>query len=113
MGGPNKICSDKILTLTKNMMTVNEVWQGETISLEGEESYVMSYVSSHGKQQNYLWELVHKILMIFLEIQNSTEKAIIKMLDKFALDYHQLRENNCSDFWHWMYILSIIRMLLK
>ena len=50
MGGANNICSDKTRTLTKNMMTVKEVWQGETISLEVEdESYVVSYVSSHGK----------------------------------------------------------------
>ena len=70
MGGANNICSDKTRTLTKNMMTVKEVWQGETISLEVEdESFVVSYVSSHGKQQNYLWELVHEILMIFLVIQ--------------------------------------------
>ena len=70
MGGANNICSDKTATLTKNMMTFKEVWQGETISLEVEdESYVMSYVSSHRKQQNYLWELVHEILMIFLVIQ--------------------------------------------
>ena len=30
MGGANNICSDKTGTLTKNIMTVKEIWQGES-----------------------------------------------------------------------------------
>ena len=45
MGGANNICSDKTGTLTKNIMTVKEIWQGETIELDTEEmSFVMANV---------------------------------------------------------------------
>jgi magnesium-transporting ATPase (P-type) len=43
MGGANNICSDKTGTLTKNIMTVKEIWQGEEIKLNTEEEiYVMA-----------------------------------------------------------------------
>jgi Ca2+ transporting ATPase len=34
MGGANNICSDKTGTLTKNEMTVVELWQGEKVSIK-------------------------------------------------------------------------------
>ena len=37
MGGANNICSDKTGTLTKNEMTVTNVWQGRTIELDVEQ----------------------------------------------------------------------------
>jgi len=50
MGGANNICSDKTGTLTKNIMTVKEIWQGETIELDTEEmSFVMANVISNEK----------------------------------------------------------------
>ena len=50
MGGANNICSDKTGTLTKNIMTVKEIWQGETIELDTEEmSFVMANVISSEK----------------------------------------------------------------
>lgn len=37
MGGANNICSDKTGTLTKNEMTVTNIWQGRTIELDVEQ----------------------------------------------------------------------------
>jgi len=57
MGGANNICSDKTGTLTKNIMTVKEIWQGETISLNVEdEKYIMSNIISHKKSANLFLE---------------------------------------------------------
>lgn len=43
MGGANNICSDKTGTLTKNEMTVVNIWQGKTIKLKvSDKSYVMN-----------------------------------------------------------------------
>mmetsp|Transcript_30530 Transcript_30530/g.29997 ORF Transcript_30530/g.29997 Transcript_30530/m.29997 type:complete len:212 (-) Transcript_30530:1894-2529(-) len=50
MGGANNICSDKTGTLTKNIMNVKEIWQGETIELESEKlTYVMADVINNEK----------------------------------------------------------------
>lgn len=50
MGGANNICSDKTGTLTKNMMTVKEVWQGEVRSIQPEEKeYILSNIVPHEK----------------------------------------------------------------
>lgn len=50
MGGANNICSDKTGTLTKNIMTVKEIWQGEEIELNTEdEVYVMANLISDQK----------------------------------------------------------------
>ena len=98
MGGANNICSDKTGTLTKNMMTVKELWQGETISLEVEdESYVMANVISNEKTAKLFLEAWAWNTSGTSEDSNATEKAILKMLDKFGWDYHQLREKHCSD----------------
>ena len=37
MGGANNICSDKTGTLTKNEMTVTNLWQGEVIKIDTKE----------------------------------------------------------------------------
>ena len=37
MGGANNICSDKTGTLTKNEMTVVQLWQGESIKIKTDE----------------------------------------------------------------------------
>ena len=48
MGGANNICSDKTGTLTKNIMTVKEIWQGNTTELNTEDpEYVMDNIISN------------------------------------------------------------------
>lgn len=43
MGGANNICSDKTGTLTKNEMTVVNIWQGKTIKLKvSDKRYAMA-----------------------------------------------------------------------
>jgi Ca2+ transporting ATPase len=98
MGGANNICSDKTGTLTKNEMTVTNFWQNEIISLDVEkEMYTMS---DHIKNE--------KVAKLFLEgcacnttgtsiEANATEKAILKMLDKFSCDYQSMRSKHLVD----------------
>ena len=48
MGGANNICSDKTGTLTKNEMTVVQVWQGESIKfrIEDKKYNIGDYISN-------------------------------------------------------------------
>ena len=99
MGGANNICSDKTGTLTKNMMTVKEIWQGEQVSLEIEDdNYVMANVISDEKTARLFLQACAWNTSGTSEDSNATEKAILKMLDKFGWDYQQLREKYCSNF---------------
>lgn len=45
MGGANNICSDKTGTLTKNEMTVVELWQGERVKIKtSDQKYDMANI---------------------------------------------------------------------
>ena len=98
MGGANNICSDKTGTLTKNEMTVTDVWQGKPFKFdENAKEYV---TSNHIKDS--------KTAKIFLEgcacnthgtskEANATEMAILKMLDKFNCNYIEKRAKHLKD----------------
>ena len=98
MGGANNICSDKTGTLTKNQMTVKEIWQGEVRSLDPEmEKYNMNEVISNEKTANLFLEGCATNTSGTSEAANATEKAMLQMLDKFGCDYKGLRQKHCKD----------------
>lgn len=98
MGGANNICSDKTGTLTKNIMTVKEIWQGEVRSLDPElKEYVLKDVISHAKASKLFLEACACNTSGTSKAASATEKAILQMLDKFGCDYEALREKHCKD----------------
>jgi P-type Ca2+ transporter type 2B len=98
MGGANNICSDKTGTLTKNIMTVKEIWQGESCDLNTEEeSYVLANIISNQKAAKLFLEGCSCNTSGTSEVANATEKAMLQMLDKFGCDYAGLREKHCKD----------------
>jgi len=85
MGGANNICSDKTGTLTKNIMTVKEIWQGESAELNTEdETYVMANIISNQASAKLFLEACSCNTSGTSDAANATEKAILKMLDKFG-----------------------------
>ena len=98
MGGANNICSDKTGTLTKNIMTVKEIWQGNVFELDAEaETYKVDDVLPNKSAAKILLEGCACNTSGTSEVSNATEKAILKMLDKFGIDYQALRAKHCKD----------------
>mmetsp|Transcript_9465 Transcript_9465/g.9189 ORF Transcript_9465/g.9189 Transcript_9465/m.9189 type:complete len:973 (+) Transcript_9465:1130-4048(+) len=98
MGGANNICSDKTGTLTKNEMTVKEMWVGGLQSLDNEqkEYTIGDYIRDKKHADLFLQGLSCNTSGTSKEA-NATEKAILKMLDKFGCDYQDLRGQHCKD----------------
>lgn len=98
MGGANNICSDKTGTLTKNQMTVKEIWQGKVISLDPEQKeYNMGEHIANQKTASLFLEACACNTSGTSEVSSATEKAILKMLDKFGCNYEEMREKHCKD----------------
>lgn len=98
MGGANNICSDKTGTLTKNEMTVTTFWQNKVIQLnvEDEKYNMSSYIPSHKISKLMLEGCACNTSGTSKEA-NATEKAMLKMLDKFECDYEAMREKHLKD----------------
>lgn len=98
MGGANNICSDKTGTLTKNEMTVTTFWQNKIVQLnvEDEKYNMSSYIPNH-KIGKLLLEGCACNTHGTSKEANATEKAMLKMLDKFECDYEAMRKNHLKD----------------
>lgn len=80
------------------MMTVKEIWQGETISLQPEnEKYVMSEMISNEKAAKLFFQGISCNTTGTSEASSATEKAMLQMLDKFGCSYTDLRLIHCKD----------------
>lgn len=98
MGGANNICSDKTGTLTKNQMTVKEIWQGEIRSLDPElKVFNIAETIPHAKTAKLFMEACACNTSGTSDAASATEKAILVMLDKFGVDYKDLRGKHCKD----------------
>ena len=98
MGGANNICSDKTGTLTKNMMTVKEIWQGEIRSISPEDkTYTLNKLVPNEKIGKLFLEACACNTTGTSEDAGATEKAILQMLDKLGCNYKSLREHHCQD----------------
>ena len=96
MGGANNICSDKTGTLTKNEMTVTDVYQGAT----------SHKIKINDPQYNYNdYFKCKKVSDLFsqslscntqgnLDEASATELAMLKMLKKFGTDFEAVREQH-------------------
>lgn len=95
MGGANNICSDKTGTLTKNQMTVKEVWMGDFKSLDPEkEEYVIGDVVPDKNLASLFYQGCGCNTSGTSQEGSATEKAILQMLEKFGCDYEDLREKH-------------------
>lgn len=98
MGGANNICSDKTGTLTKNEMTVTEFWQGDVKKLDVEaDKYVMNDHIHNQVAAKLFLESCSCNTSGTSKAAGATEKAILKMLDKFGCNYEELREKHCKE----------------
>lgn len=98
MGGANNICSDKTGTLTKNEMTVTDIWMGDVKKLDAEqESYTMKDLVDNEHTYNMFTQGCACNTSGTSEAASATEKAILKMLDKFGIDYESMRAKHCKD----------------
>ena len=98
MGGANNICSDKTGTLTKNEMTVTEFWQGQVKVFDVEqEKYIINDHIKNSKASKLFIEGCACNTTGTHEEANATEKAILKMLNRFEVDYQALRHKHIKD----------------
>lgn len=98
MGGANNICSDKTGTLTKNEMTVTNFWQGESREFDVEAKvYQLSEHYPNPKVSKLFLEACACNTSGTSQEANATEKAILKMLDKYECDYIEMRSKHLKD----------------
>lgn len=98
MGGANNICSDKTGTLTKNMMTVTNIYQGQDIIIDVENPLI--------KPRSLITK--EKACNLFIQAcacnttgeigkTNATEEAILKLLNQFQVDFHKMRAEHLPE----------------
>ena len=98
MGGANNICSDKTGTLTKNEMTVTQFWQGKEVVLDvNSETYKMADYVPNQKVGKLFYEAWACNTIGTAAEANATEKAMLKMLDKFEWNYEGMREKHLKE----------------
>jgi Ca2+ transporting ATPase len=78
MGGANNICSDKTGTLTKNLMTVVNIWQGKVIKLRDKDmKYNMNeYISNPECAELFIQACTCNTLGTISDT-NATDKSIL------------------------------------
>ena len=93
MGGANNICSDKTGTLTKNEMTVVNIWQGKTIKLKvADKKYLMGdYIQNAQSAELFLQACTCNTLGN-IQDTNATDKSILQMVEKFGYKLFDYRE---------------------
>jgi Ca2+ transporting ATPase len=98
MGGANTICSDKTGTLTKNVMTVTNIWQGKDIIIEVEKQDIdpKSLISDEAARKLFIQSCACNSVGDIGKT-NATEEAILKMLKTFDVDFHAMRAEFLPD----------------
>ena len=92
MGGANNICSDKTGTLTKNQMTVTNVWQGKDHSINVENPHVdPASVLPNDKYRDLFIQGCACNTVGDIGKTNATEEAILKMLNQFQVNFQKMR----------------------
>jgi Ca2+ transporting ATPase len=93
MGGANNICSDKTGTLTKNEMTVTNVWNGKDHRLDVEAAKISpdTVLSDKAARDLFIQGCACNTVGDIGKT-NATEEAILKMLKQFGTDFHQMRD---------------------
>lgn len=96
MGGANNICSDKTGTLTKNEMTVTDVYQGTAthkITTEAPQYNYNDYFKCK-KVSDLFSQSLATNTQGNLNEASATELAMLKMLNKFGTDFEMVREQH-------------------
>ena len=91
MGGANNICSDKTGTLTTNVMTLTQIWNGSLKMVEtSQESFKPSDISNSQEYFDLFKVATCVNSSAFLlpeEKGSSTEISILKYMKKMGIDY--------------------------
>ena len=98
MGGANNICSDKTGTLTKNKMTVTNVWIGKdiTINVESAEIDPKSILTNQKSRELFIQGWACNTTGDIGKT-NATEEAILKLLNQFKVDFHEMRNEHLTE----------------
>lgn len=98
MGGANNICSDKTGTLTKNKMTVTNVWIGTDIPINVEMAEInASSILTHQKSRELFIQACACNTTGDIGKTNATEEAILKLLNQFKVDFNAMRKEHLTD----------------
>jgi P-type Ca2+ transporter type 2B len=107
MGGANNICSDKTGTLTKNEMTLVEIWQGKQITLNVEEKkYNMSDIIPNQQVADLFFQGTACNTTGDLKFSNATDLAILKFLHKAGLNFEEKRNYHLPEGFTWFQFTS-------
>lgn len=106
MGGANNICSDKTGTLTMNEMTVTNIWNGRTQGSPSEWAIEIDVKEDKYKADKYFAQQSHANMLFeslscntqgTIEDSSATEKAMLKMLKKFDINFEELRGHHLGE----------------
>jgi len=93
MGGANNICSDKTGTLTKNEMTVTQIWTGESKPVKvNDPEYEFNDYFANEKHIQLFKEALSCNTSGNAEQASATEQAMIKMMQKLGVDIEKVRK---------------------
>jgi len=97
MGGANNICSDKTGTLTKNKMTLVQVWAGQSKSVPNPDGELTDKLDTSQFCNNSILQLLGEAISVntedTLENSGATEKAMLKFIIRSGFDYLKLRQD--------------------
>jgi Ca2+ transporting ATPase len=93
MGGANTICSDKTGTLTKNKMTVTNIWSGRSQEVKtNDASFKFADYFNNQHHSDLLQQAISGNCSGSLREASATEKAMMEFIIKFGTDMESDRK---------------------
>ena len=93
MGGANNICSDKTGTLTKNQMTLTNMWAGNDMAIANPEGDIaLDALVSSQRSRDLMAQAMSCNTIGTTENASATELAMLKFISQCKVDYEALRK---------------------